>query len=656
MSRTADELTGPAHPGEHGGTGPGASAPARHPRGLAGLQPFRHRAFTVLWTAGLISTIGSWMQTVAVGALVISDTGKATWAVLVAAGGFLPIGLLSPVGGALADRLPRRPVLVLGNLAAAGSALLLAVLVAAGRSSPAALVALVTVQGSASALIGPFQQAILPDLVPPTEFLAAVSLNSAEFNLGRIAGPALAGATVAAFGYPVAFVANAASFLAVVLALGFVRLARPTGQPAGLLSSLRSGYAAARAEPACRTAIGTIALVAFLASPFIALVPVMAHRLAQSDHLPHGGAREVAQCTALLTTAQGVGAVLGALCLAPLAARLGRGRVLAASLVLLPVVLVGYSAARTPWQGAATLFLVGLVYIGVLSGLSTLVQLRAPQAYRGRVLSFFLVALGVAYPVGSLVQGPVIDRIGLGWTTAGAAVLLALIMAAVALRRPGLARVLSRDLAPADSVGQLVQAERRSAGPWPAAGLARRRRGRPPVQRGRLPIGRGGWLARRAGLPIRWARTSPIWLAGRLAVRRPGASQRGPPAGAPRLHPGQPVHGRAEQHDAQDPAERGRADPDILEPGREDDERDDRPDVPVRGPGREERADQHRGHAADDDRRRHPELDGAEHQRAERRRRGERDGLGQVGANQLPGAEQRVQEQQQHDHQRSRAD
>lgn len=442
MSRTADELTSPAQPEQPGAASPGPAGAPGQAGGLAGVQPFRHRAFTLLWTAGLISTIGSWMQTVAVGALVISDTGKATWAVLVAVGGFLPIGLLSPVGGALADRLPRRPVLVLGNLAAAGTAILLAVLVAAGRSSPAALVMLVTVQGAASALIGPFQQAILPDLVPQTEFLAAVSLNSAQFNLGRIVGPALAGATVAAFGYPVAFVANAVSFLAVVLALGFVRLAPPGGQPAGLLPSLRSGYVAARAEPSCRAAIGTIALVAFLASPFIALVPVMAH------HLTHGGARAVAQCTALLTTAQGAGAVLGALCLAPLAARLGRGRVLAASLVLLPVVLVGYSAARTPWQGALTLFLVGLVYLGVLSGLSTLVQLRAPQAYRGRVLSFFLVALGVAYPVGSLVQGPVIDRIGLGWTTAGTAVLLALIMTVLAIRRPELARVLSRDLPP----------------------------------------------------------------------------------------------------------------------------------------------------------------------------------------------------------------
>src|SRR5258708_5687115 len=174
------------------------------------------------------------MQTGAVGALVISQTGKASWAALVAAGAFLPIGLLSPVGGALADRLPRRAVLAIGNLAAAATAVVLAVLVAAGHTNPAALVALVTLQGSASALIGPFQQAILPDLVPKQEYLAAISLNSAQFNLGRIVGPALAGATVAAFGYPAAFAANAASFLAVVVALAFVRLARPGGgRPAG---------------------------------------------------------------------------------------------------------------------------------------------------------------------------------------------------------------------------------------------------------------------------------------------------------------------------------------------------------------------------------------------------------------------------------------
>lgn len=411
--------------------------PAPPARGLTSLRPLRHRSFALLWAAGLVSTVGSWMQTVAVGALVVSSTGKATWAVLVAAGAFLPIGLLSPVGGALADRLPRRPVLVIGNLTAAAVAAMLAVLVAAGQDSPGTVVVLVTLQGSASALIGPFQQAILPDLVPRSEFLAAVSLNSAQFNLGRIAGPALAGATVAAFGYPVAFVANAVSFFAVVVALAFVRLGPPAGRTAGLFASLRSGFTAARGEPSCRAAIVTIGVVALVASPFIALVPVMAH------HLTHGGSRAVAQTTALLTTAQGAGAVVGALCIAPLATYLGRGRLLGWSLVLLPPVLVVYSTAQTPWWGAAALFAVGMVYIGVLSGLSTLVQLRAPQAYRGRVLSFFLVALGVAYPIGSLVQGPIIDRVGIGWTTAGSALLLVLIMAGGSLGWPGIRRALT---------------------------------------------------------------------------------------------------------------------------------------------------------------------------------------------------------------------
>src|SRR5262249_20979058 len=127
----------------------------------------------------------------------------------------------------------------------------------------------------------------------------------------------------------------------------------------------------------------------------------------------------------------------------PLAYRLGRGRLLGWSLVLLPLVLVGYSGSRRPWQGAAAIFIVGLVYVGVLSGLSTLGQLPAPEAVRGRVLAFFLVALGVAYPIGSLVQGPVIDRIGIGWTTAGAAALLSLVMAVVAVGRRGIARAIT---------------------------------------------------------------------------------------------------------------------------------------------------------------------------------------------------------------------
>jgi MFS family permease len=419
----------------------------------AALRPLRYRNFALLWTASLISNIGSWMQTVAVGALVISTTGQASWAVLVAAGAFLPIGLLSPVGGALADRLPRRPVIAAGNLAAGLVAVAIALLVANGHAGPYALLGLVTLQGSASALIGPFSQAILPDLVPRSEFLAATSLNSAQWNAGRIVGPALAGATVAAFGFAASFTANAISFLAVVIALLFVRLAPPPGSHDGLFGSMRDGLRAAWAQPACRAATIAIGTVAFLAAPFIALVPAVALSLSG------GGASSIAAATAALTTAQGSGAVAGALVLPPLALRIGRGPALGWSLALLPVALIAYGAAPSLWLAVAALFVVGLVYMGVLSGLQTVAQLQAPAAYRGRVLSFFLVALGVAYPLGALAQGPVANHIGVGWTTVAAALTLAIVGVIVAWRSPAFVRAIIGSAPPEDGTAEGTTAD-----------------------------------------------------------------------------------------------------------------------------------------------------------------------------------------------------
>jgi len=423
----------------------------------AALRPLRYRSFAVLWTASLVSNIGTWMQTVAVGALVISRTGQASWAVLVAAGAFLPIGLLSPLGGALADRLPRRPVIAAGNLVEGVIAAVIAWLVGTGHDAPYDLLVLVTAQGAAAAVIGPFSQAILPDLVPRSEFLAASSLNSAQWNAGRIVGPALAGAAVAAFGFPASFDANAASFLAVVAALAFIRLSPPPGSTGPLLRSIHDGLRAAWAQPACRAATISIGVVAFLAAPFIALVPAVAHSLTD------GGATQVAAATAALTTAQGAGAVAGALCIPPLALRAGRGRVLMWSLALLPLVLIGYGAAPTLWLAVAALFVVGMVYMGVLSGLQTVAQLRAPAAYRGRVLSFFLVALGVAYPIGSLAQGPIANHVGVGLTTVGSALLLGLISLTVGWRWPGFVRAVTGDEPDEPSVVQEPAAVAESA-------------------------------------------------------------------------------------------------------------------------------------------------------------------------------------------------
>jgi MFS family permease len=286
------------------------------------------------------------------------------------------------------------------------------------------------VAGCSAALRLPFQQSILPDVVPREDLLSATSLSSAQYNLGRVVGPALAGVVIALGSYGLAFAVNAVSFLAVVGAVALVRVPRRTAaDEGGMGSRIRAGARAALAEPGCRSAILMIGVVALLASPFIALVPAVADRLVDGE-----GALGAA--TGALTTAQGVGAVLGALCVVPLADRIGLRRVLVADLVLCPLALVAYGCAPDIVTAVLALTVVGGLYIGLLSGLSTVVQLRAPEAYRGRVLSLYMVALGVVYPIGSVLQGAVADVIGLPATTSGFALALVAVVVALAVLRP----------------------------------------------------------------------------------------------------------------------------------------------------------------------------------------------------------------------------
>ena len=209
---------------------------------FAGLRPLRHRQFALIWTAALVSNVGTWMQTVAVGTLITERTGEAGQAGLVAAAGFLPVGLLSPVGGALADRVDRRRLLVLTTLGETGFASLLALLYASGHASTVAVDLCVFGGGCMAALGFPCYQAMLPDLVSHEDLLGAVSLSSAQFNLGRVIGPALAGVVIAFGSYSWAFGLNAASFGAVLAALVVVRVASPkTGAGEGLWHQIKVG-------------------------------------------------------------------------------------------------------------------------------------------------------------------------------------------------------------------------------------------------------------------------------------------------------------------------------------------------------------------------------------------------------------------------------
>jgi MFS family permease len=329
----------------------------------------------------------------------------------------------------MADRVDRRRWFLATTVGETAFAAVLAVLVASGHGTPGAVTLTVLGGGIMTSLGFPAYQAILPDLVPQEELLGASALGSAQYNLGRVVGPALTGVVLYFGSFTTVFVINAASFGAVILALLAVRLPEraPSTEEGGLLTQIRTGLRGARAEPGCWTAILLIGVTALLLSPFIALIPAVAIKVL------HGGSR----ATSILVTAQGVGAVAGALALLPLANRIGRRRLLVADLgVVLPGALIAYALAPNLATATLALVAVGAAYIGVLSGLMTVVQLRAPVALRARILSLFMVALGSIYPLGAIVQGALGDHFGLRRVTAVAAVGFIAIVAAVRAARP----------------------------------------------------------------------------------------------------------------------------------------------------------------------------------------------------------------------------
>jgi MFS family permease len=383
--------------------------------------------FAILWTGAFVSNIGTWMETVGVGILVTESTKDPLWTGLVAAAGFVPVAVLAPVGGALADRVPRRQLLITTSLVQTLLATALTVLAASGNPGPGVVTLIVFAAGCVQAIGFPAYQAVLPDLVPHDEIIGAVALSSAQWNLGRIIGPALAGIIISVGGYEWAFAFNAVSFLAVIFAVAQLELPAPVDTAhESITSSVRRGFAYTRRDPGLRVVVAYMTLNSLFAAPFIALVAFMGGEVLDAG--PEG--------TAALVTAQGVGAVLMALSLASLAHKFGNRAVLAGVLWGLPPALVLYALAPNLVLASLAIFVVGFLYLGALSSFTSIAQLRAPAAVRGRVMSLLMVLLGSFYPVGALAQGAIADEIGLRVTTAGAAIVMFAILVIAKLVRP----------------------------------------------------------------------------------------------------------------------------------------------------------------------------------------------------------------------------
>jgi MFS family permease len=317
-------------------------------------------------------------------------------------------------------------------------AALLTVLFVVGHPSAPIITLIALGNGVAAALGFPSFQAMLPDLVPVEDLPGAIALSSAQYNLGRVVGPAIAGIVIAiggtangsVRGFAWAEAANALSFLAVVAVMLTLTLPPPSAlaRSEKFFRSISDGFRFVRREPGLRVTALAMCLNTFLAAPFIALVPAMALKVLHSGA---GG-------TAVLVTAQGAGAVLMAFSLGSLIERFKARRVLVVLMATLPFALVAYAYAPVLALSAVALFVVGLLYLGALSSFTTIAQLRVTTEIRGRVLAVFTVILGSLYPLGSVVQGQIADHIGLRATTAGAAVIMLLMLLAARLVRPGI--------------------------------------------------------------------------------------------------------------------------------------------------------------------------------------------------------------------------
>jgi MFS family permease len=403
------------------------------------LSPFRHRAYARFWFGAFVSNIGTWMETVGVGILVTKQTHQAGWAGMVAAAAFVPSAFAGLIGGALADRLARKRLLITTIVIQTILAGVLTTLAAVDHATPGLVTTIVFLSGCAGAIGFPSYQALLPDLVPPDELPAAVALGSAQWNLGRVIGPALAGVVIGLGSFQLAFGLNTLSFFAVIIAIAPMHL--PVPSPHGhetIRKAIAGGIRFVRRDSGLRAVVTYLALNSLLAAPFIALIPAVALKVFHEEKLG----------TSLFVTAQGLGAVVMALMLGGLSHRVGLRHVVLGAIAVLPCSLVLYALAPTLGLATVAIFFVGGAYLGCLSGFNTVAQLRAPPALRGRVMSVNMMILGTIYPIGAVAQGAIADRVGLRVTTAVSAVLLGAIVLLVRTLRPGFDRHLEDQLAP----------------------------------------------------------------------------------------------------------------------------------------------------------------------------------------------------------------
>lgn len=364
-------------------------------------RAFRHPDFARFATGQTISLVGTWMQTVAQGWLVLELTGSAFQVGLVTTLNTLPILLFTLYGGVVADRVDKRRFIILLQAIMMVEAAVLAGLTLSGHITVALVFALALVHGLATAFEVPARQAFLVELVPPEELVSAAALNSTIYNLARVIGPAVAGIVIAWAGPGMAFALNAASYVAVLV--GLIRIVHrslprvPAGRP-----SILTGVHFIRAQPVLEGLAMQMTLVTIFTLSFIPILPVFAKDVLGTDAAGYGA----------MTSAVGIGAACGAIIVGAVGRRITRARLASAGGTILAALVIVLAMARDVTTGLIVLALAGASMATAGISTATSLQLAATPEVRGRVMAVYsFVVLGLA-PIGALQAGWIAEHFG----------------------------------------------------------------------------------------------------------------------------------------------------------------------------------------------------------------------------------------------------
>jgi MFS family permease len=370
----------------------------------AALRALRHRNYQLFFFGQLISLTGTWMQSVAQSWLIYRMTGSAVLLGLVGFASQIPVFLLAPVGGAVADRYRRHRILVTTQTIAMLLAFVLAGLTLSGRIEEWHIFALASLLGITNAFDIPARQAFVADMVGREDLLNAIALNSSMVNGARVVGPAVAGILVAAVGEGWCFFANAVSYVAVIASLLMMKLTAARRAPARMsaLASIVEGFRFVTHKAPVRALLLLLGLISLMGMPYAVLMPIFA------DQILHGGASGLG----LLMGASGVGALAGALSLAARNGLRGLGRWVAFSSAGFGASVILFSMSRSFWLSAALLLPVGFSMMIEMASSNTLIQAMVPDALRGRVMAVYsMMFMGMA-PIGALLAGALAQRLG----------------------------------------------------------------------------------------------------------------------------------------------------------------------------------------------------------------------------------------------------